>query len=74
MKKPDIAIGYRAVSEVKRLFPKRKHAVIAIGCGNDALKEWGCGVAPSAVQLARLCELGADVVWILTGRRTNHGT
>ena len=33
MKRPDVGIGYRAAAEVKRLFPKKKHALIAIGCG-----------------------------------------
>ena len=67
--KADIGIGYRAAAEVRRLFPKKQHAIIAIGCGKNTLNEWSYGVAPSAVYLARLHELGADVIWILTGRR-----
>lgn len=69
MKRPDVGIGYRAAAEVKRIFPKKKHALIAIGCGKNTLNEWGYGVAPSAIYLARLHELGADVIWILTGKR-----
>lgn len=48
----DIGIGYRAAAEVRRLFPKKKHAIIAIGCGKNVLYE-----------------CGADVIWILTGKR-----
>ena len=69
MKRPDVGIGYRAAAEVKWLFPKKKHALIAIGCGKNTLNEWGYGVAPSAIYLAQLHELGADVIWILTGKR-----
>ena len=69
MKRPDVGIGYRVAAEVKRLFPKKKHALIAIGCGKNTLNEWSYGVAPSAIYLARLHELGADVIWILTGKR-----
>ena len=46
MKRPDVGIGYRAAAEVKRLFPKKKHAMIAIGCGKNTMNEWGYGVAP----------------------------
>ena len=66
---PDIGIGYRAAAEVKRLFPKKNHAAVAIGCGMEAIKDWGHGVAPLPVDLARLHEVGADVIWILTGKR-----
>lgn len=68
-KTADIGIGYRAAAEVRRLFQKKKHAIIAIGCGKNVLYEWSCGIAPSAIYLARLHELGADVIWILTGKR-----
>ena len=67
--KADIGIGYRAAAEVDRLFRKRKHAIIAIGCGQNVVTEWSYGVALSAANLARLHELGADVIWILTGKR-----
>jgi len=50
-------------------YPKKKHAMIALGCGNHTINEWRNGVAPSAANLQRLHELGADVIWILTGRR-----
>lgn len=68
-KKTDIGIGYRAAAEVKRLFPKKNHAAVAMGCSTDEIKDWGHGVAPVPTDLARLHELGADVIWILTGKR-----
>ena len=72
-KRPDIGIGYRAAAEVRRLFPKRRHAIAAIGCGRNLLYEWECGMAPSALYLARLHAVGADVIWILTGKRGGYG-
>lgn len=74
MKKADIGIGYRAAEEARRLFPKKKHAIIALGCGQNTINEWSYGVAPSATNLARLHELGADVIFILTGRREPNGS
>ena len=72
-KKCDVNIGYRAVQEVFRLFPgTTKSALAAIGCGKCVINEWGKGVAPSAKYLARLHELGADVIWILTGKKENE--
>lgn len=70
VKRPtDIGIGIRAAQEILRLYPKKKHAMIALGCGNHTIIEWRNGVAPSAANLQRLHELGADVIWILTGKR-----
>ena len=73
MRKQDIEIGKRAYDEVLSMFPMMKDAVAAIGCGNKAVYEWKYGTAPSATYLARLHELGADVIWILTGRRESDG-
>ena len=68
MLKGDIEIGHRAYEEVIRLFPRMKDASAAIGC-----YKWHDGVSPSAKFLARLIVLGADVHYILTGRRTKDG-
>lgn len=67
----DISIGKRAYQEVLRLFPKMKDAESIIGCKNYTIYEWNKGVSPSAIYLARLLELGADIQWILTGRRVH---
>lgn len=70
-RKGDISIGYRAWTEAYRLFPDATNKKICktIGCGKCVVEQWGKGVNPSAKHLARLHELGADVIWILTGRR-----
>lgn len=69
-RKSDIRIGQRAYSEVCRLFPDEKLITVArqIGCDKHALYAWRDGFAPSAMFLARLVQLGADVEWILTGK------
>jgi hypothetical protein len=68
-KKQPIDIGKRAYNEVIRLFPKMTDAESMIGCKRQAIYSWSYGVAPSSLYLARLHDLGADVIWILTGRR-----
>lgn len=69
-RKSDIRIGQRAYSEVCRLFPDKKMRYITrlIGCSEKAVYSWRDGFAPSALFLARLLQLGADVEWILTGK------
>lgn len=65
----DISIGQRAYEEVLRLFPKIKDAERIIGCEHYTIYKWNQGVSPSAIYLAKLLELGADIRWILTGRK-----
>lgn len=74
MAKAQIEIGKRAAEEVFRLFEKSKDAQRAI-CGNNngLIYHWQEGVAPSAKYLQRLHYCGADVIYILTGRRSEHG-
>lgn len=69
-RKSDIRIGQRAYSEVCRLFPDKKWAYITrlIGCSDKIIYSWRDGSTPSAMFLARLLELGADIEWILTGK------
>jgi hypothetical protein len=70
MAKAELEIGKRAAQEAFRLFDRAKDAQKAI-CGNNngLLYHWMEGVAPSAKYLQRLCFLGADIDYILTGRR-----
>ncbi len=68
--KGDIEIGYRAHSEVLRLFPKMVDAERKIGMRGDNLNSWAKGVCPSAKYLARLHKAGADVIYILVGTRS----
>lgn len=65
----DITIGRRAYEEVLRLFPKMKDAERIIGCENYTIYKWKDGVSPSAIYLARLLEIGADIRWILTEKK-----
>lgn len=69
--KGDITIGHRAYEEVLRLFPKMKDAAAALQCKDNNIYQWGNGICPSAKFLARLHNVGADVIYILTGRRMN---
>lgn len=73
-KKAPIEIGRRAYEEFYRIFEPDKHgnmkrAVKIIGCNRKTPYEWRDGRTPDAIYLSRLYELGADVAYILTGRR-----
>ena len=68
--KVDINIGIRAFEEVKRLFPSIKTATIRTNCKKATIYNWSEGMAPDCLNLARLHYAGADVIYILTGKRT----
>ena len=68
--KGDVDIGYRAYSEVLRIFPRQKDALNGLGIRSENLYAWSRGVCPSAKYLARLHKAGADVIWILVGKRS----
>ena len=72
-RKSDIAIGQRAYEEVTRIFPGMMPKAIAktFGCDRRTIYEWRDGTTPDGIYLQRLCFLGADIDWILTGRRKN---
>lgn len=69
-RKSEVEIGKRAQLTVLQMFPDKTNAYIAnvLGGSTTMLWEWGQGKTPSGIFLARLCELGADIEWILTGR------
>lgn len=69
-KRTDIRIGQRAAQEAIRICGDFARAGKMIGSERKTVYHWEQGVAPSAIYLARLHELGADVTWILTGRKT----
>lgn len=69
-RKAEIDIGIRAAHEVARLSKSTNHACKLIGCSRRLLYNWRDGVAPSAIYLVRLHEIGADVIWILTGKES----
>ena len=68
--KGDVNIGYRAYTEVLRIFPRMKDAMSALGCRENNIYKWGEGICPSAKFLARLHNVGADVIYILVGTRS----
>lgn len=73
MVKPQIEIGQRAFEEVLRLFDRTEDAKAALGVtGNRILYDWMSGSSPSAKYLQRLHFVGADVIYILTGRRSQN--
>lgn len=67
---PDIEIGFRAAAEVDRLFRTRAAAARALGVDRKLPRYWEQGTAPSAFVLLKLHYAGADVMYILTGRRS----
>lgn len=70
-KKGDIFIGKRMVEEINRIFPTKKLACINMGCDRRSFYEWETvGATPSGLHLARLHYCGGDVIYVLTGRRT----
>lgn len=77
-RKARIEIGQRAFEEVDKIFNVSKYggmitAAKTIGCYKNAIYEWENGKSPDAIYLQRLHEIGADVIYILTGRRTADG-
>lgn len=69
-RKADVRIGYRAAEEALRLSGySASHAALLIGCSHKLIYTWAEGNAPNAIFMQRLLELGADVTYILSGRR-----
>jgi hypothetical protein len=71
-KKPDIEIGHRAYEEAIRLFCKPRFAN-QHGITRQILHSWSEGISPSALYLTKMHYAGADVLYILTGKRTGMG-
>ena len=73
-RKGDVNIGRRAYIAVHNLFPDMNDPQIAeqVGCRRQAIHMWSQGETPSGIFLQRLAWLGADIDWILTGRRKNQ--
>lgn len=69
--KSDVRIGYRAAEEAYRISKySASYAAVLIGCSRKLVYSWAEGTAPTAIFLQRLVELGADISYILTGRRS----
>ena len=72
--KGDIEIGKRAAEEARRIFPSVADASKRMGIGRKAVYSWERdGIVPGGFYLAKLYYAGADVIYILTGRRTADG-
>lgn len=70
-RKADVRIGYRAAEEALRLSGySALNASLQIGCSRKLVYAWADGCAPTAIFVQRLHELGADIPYILSGRRT----
>ena len=70
MARAQIEIGKRAFEEVMRIFPSIVSAKRRLGTSSNLLLySWADGGAPSAKYLQRLHCCGADVIYILTGKR-----
>lgn len=77
-RKARLEIGHRAFEKVDKIFDVSKYggmiaATKTIGCHKNAIYEWDDGKAPDAIFLQRLHEIGADVIYILTGKRYDDG-
>ena len=64
-------IGKRMYGELVRMFPTLTVAAEKMDCTYHAIWTWYTGTGPSAYFLARLAELGGDVMYVLTGRRAD---
>lgn len=70
-RKTDVRIGYRAAAEAMRLSGySAATAALLLGAERKIVYIWADGCAPTAIYLQRLHEMGADVIYILTGRRS----
>mgnify|MGYP001810203444 CR=1 FL=1 len=67
--------GIRLKEEVDKIFEKTSHVAIsrALGVADPTLRGWESGRDIGNDCLARLHELGADVIYILTGKRRAKG-
>lgn len=70
MRKADAGISERAVEEVYRLFPSFGKAEKATGINKKIMSQWQCdNVTPSGYSMQQLYYAGADVIYILSGKR-----
>lgn len=66
----DIEIGQRAAAEALRLYKMPAEAARRLRIGKTTFYSWKDGTAPGALHLAKLHYAGADVIYILTGKRS----
>lgn len=68
--KADIEIGQRAFAELMRIFKTPKKAIMRTGISKSTLYKWKEGYTPNGLGLLRMHYAGADVIYILTGKRS----
>lgn len=68
--KADIEIGRRAFAELMRIFKTPKKAIERTGISKSTMYKWSEGSTPNGLGLLRLHYAGADVLYILTGKKT----
>lgn len=68
----DIQIGQRFYEECLRLYPSAYKTAKALKTTRSTIHYYKTGGAPSALALARMHYAGGDVIYILTGRRSDH--
>jgi hypothetical protein len=73
MAKGDVEIGYRAAEEARRIYKRSSVIERETGISRQTLHEWERGLTPGGNYLAKLYFAGADLVYILTGKRSGQG-
>lgn len=69
--KVDLAMHERLVEEIYRISDNNSALSRKLGAKSDVVKNWiHQYIMPNAYYLAALYRQGADVIYILTGRRT----
>lgn len=72
--KGELEIGFRADEEIRRVFSRRSKAMRALRLSKHTVYSFKEGTTPSGYVLAKLCESGCDVEYILTGKRKAGGS
>ena len=71
-RKGDIEIGQRAFAEASKMFGGPSKAAKRLRLGRTTVFSWNSGDGtPSAYALQAMAFNGIDVLYVLTGRRTN---
>lgn len=70
MHKADIEIGHRAYDEALRLFKNPLQASKRLKVERQQVYRWRDGMVPTGGTLAKTAWAGADIDYILTGRKT----
>ena len=71
-RKGNIEIGQRMAEELIRLFGGPAEINRRFGCTKKQYYHWTDGITPGGHMLAKLHHCGGDVIYVLSGRRTNN--